>query len=751
MDPRSKTAHPLQAYTENTEWRQWWDWLVSVEVDDPEERRLGRLFNIVALIGLGVLIVWIVLLSIVGSQGLDVNAQANSGGLFVALLFPVLLLISSVLSIGMAKRGQVRQAISFYVWLYYIAISAACLLFGGTMSSGWVLYFWPIIIAGVLMAPQYAVWLSFGVLGYYLVLVFFAQLGLYSAPFAFGLEQSASVRVTQISSIGAVLIMLIAAGGGVTYLAMKSSRAALALLQSTKEALEQAHWMLEERVISRTTVLNRRVDQFRKIAEFNREAMLTAATSGRLTDGRPTDLDTLLSSSVALISERFGFYHTGIFLLDEAGDLAVLRAAYSEQGQRLLEQGYQVGIADSGVVGYAVRTGRSRIASNVEHIPDSERAPKPECQGAAGPECQAEVGPECQDEVGPSVELSSPDFVLARSAMPETRCQMALPLESRGRIIGVLDIHSRKENAFTEEDSTALQILADNLAVVIENTALLTESREIVEQLKRYQQKEIVNAWRQALARRNLRLDYMYTQRGGVRLAEIGGEAEGAAGKPSAERATDSKTERTKTKSDSPPRPERSGLEDRRCGGEANRGTRQDGTCQGEAGREVGSSVNGSRQTVDGGQGAERAKTKSGDMYPLDISVHTVAQTVHTVVQEGGNELLLAPVVVQGRTVGVLSFEGQRPWRNDEVQLAQTVVEQLGLALENARLLEESRVRALQEQARSEIVSQVRVLGSVDAILRSAAQQLGRALKVERSRIQLAPEEDLQGGDEETG
>ena len=112
-------------------------------------------------------------------------------------------------------------------------------------------------------------------------------------------------------------------------------------------------------------------------------------------------------------------------------------------------------------------------------------------------------------------------------------------------------------------------------------------------------------------------------------------------------------------------------------------------------------------------------------------------QRVDRHVTADGRHLLLAPITVGGRRLGVLSFERAEPWTDESVRLVEAVVGQLDLALDNARLLEETRLRATQEAARSQIVSRVRALASTDAILRSAAEELGKALQVERSRIQL--------------
>ncbi|MEA3308317.1 MAG: hypothetical protein U9Q70_02230, partial [Chloroflexota bacterium] len=105
--------------------------------------------------------------------------------------------------------------------------------------------------------------------------------------------------------------------------------------------------------------------------------------------------------------------------------------------------------------------------------------------------------------------------------------------------------------------------------------------------------------------------------------------------------------------------------------------------------------------------------------------------------QVDGQYFLLAPIRMQQQTLGVLTFTATHPWSQESQRLVTDVVGQLALALDNARLLEGSRLRATQEQARSEIVSRVRDSVQVEAILRSAVEELGRTLQVERVRLQL--------------
>mgnify|MGYP000163472508 CR=1 FL=1 len=110
---------------------------------------------------------------------------------------------------------------------------------------------------------------------------------------------------------------------------------------------------LEQRVASRTRDLQRRSVQLEAAAQVAREAAAIR------------DVTQLLGRTVHLISERFGFYHAGIFLLDEVGEYAVLRAASSEGGQRMIARGHKLRVGEVGIVGYVAESGQPRIALDV--------------------------------------------------------------------------------------------------------------------------------------------------------------------------------------------------------------------------------------------------------------------------------------------------------------------------------------------------------------------------------------------------
>jgi len=212
---------------------------------------------------------------------------------------------------------------------------------------------------------------------------------------------------------------------------------------------------LEQRVAERTADIERKSDQLRAAAFIARQ---TAEVH---------DLASLLDIVVRLVSDRFGFYHTGIFLISEAGDEAVLQAASSEGGLRMIENGHSISVGALGIVGYALLQKRPRIVFDV-----------------------------------------GPDAVLFNNSdLPMTRSEAAVPLVVRNKVLGVLDIHSDKPQAFGPDDIEVLQTLADQVAVAIENARLLDESQAAVMQLKALTTERTREAWSQEFKKK----DHVFT------------------------------------------------------------------------------------------------------------------------------------------------------------------------------------------------------------------------------------------------
>lgn len=216
---------------------------------------------------------------------------------------------------------------------------------------------------------------------------------------------------------------------------------------------------LEDRVAERTQALERRATQLQTTIEISREA------------GSIRDLYTLLDHSVNLISERFGFYHAGIFMLDNpttsserSTRYVVLRAASSEGGRRMLERGHKLRVGQVGIVGYVAGSGQPRVALDVG-----------------------------QD----AVFFNNPD-------LPLTRSEAALPLIVQNNVIGVLDVQSTEADAFSREDLDLLLVLAGQIALAIENSRLLSASRQAYQELEAILGRQTRESWKQHLAARSL-------------------------------------------------------------------------------------------------------------------------------------------------------------------------------------------------------------------------------------------------------
>jgi len=215
--------------------------------------------------------------------------------------------------------------------------------------------------------------------------------------------------------------------------------------------LNELRAMLEERVNQRTIELEtanryslRRARQFEAIVQVNR-----AITSIH-------DLDTLLPRIAQVISEQFKIYHTGIFLLDENREYAVLRAASSEGGKKMLARKHQLRVGQTGIVGFVTATGQPRIAL---------------------------------DAGADAVFFDNPD-------LPNTHSEITLPLRYAGQVFGALDAQSDEPNAFSQEDIETLSTLADQVAAAIKNTLTLEEAYDAISKYKNFFNERSIEAWR---------------------------------------------------------------------------------------------------------------------------------------------------------------------------------------------------------------------------------------------------------------
>ncbi len=204
---------------------------------------------------------------------------------------------------------------------------------------------------------------------------------------------------------------------------------------------------LERRVEERTAALEQRSVQLQTAAQVARDTLAVR------------DLDQLLNLVVNLVREKFGFYHAGIFLVDQDRKYAVLKAATGEAGREMLARHHRLEVGKTGIVGYVTATGKARIA--------------------------LDVGED-------AVHFQNP-------LLPRTRSEMALPLIVGEEIIGALDVQSTEAAAFSEQDIEILQILADQTAVAIANARLFAQNQAALDTARRVYTELSQVAWQERL------------------------------------------------------------------------------------------------------------------------------------------------------------------------------------------------------------------------------------------------------------
>ena len=344
--------------------------------------------------------------------------------------------------------------------------------------------------------------------------------------------------------------------------------------------LSASYQSLEAQVIERTRSYEKRSQQLEATAQVAREAAAIR------------NLDELLTNITHLISENFGLYHAGIFLLDEVHKFAVLQAANSEGGQRMLARSHRLEVGRTGVVGYAAETGLPRIA--------------------------LDVGMD-------AYYFDNPD-------LPDTRSELALPLVVHDQVIGVLDVQSTEPAAFIGSDVEVLQILADQVALAIENTRLLEQSQVVIRELQHAYGIQIQTAW--------------------------------------------------------------------------NRWTRD--------------------QTIAYHFDRVRVSPTTAD----DIKSRTVLDTdqpkIHNT-KDGST--LTVPILLRDQKLGSIILQRDvhiQPWTADDLSIVRDSIGQIAVALENARLLDETRRFVEHEQTISDVSTQLSQTSDIDSILRTAIRNLSQ-------------------------
>jgi len=256
------------------------------------------------------------------------------------------------------------------------------------------------------------------------------------------------------------------ASAGLIYMANRGMREAIQRAQQNERAQEKisselfkARASLEQQVDQRTRELQKRTDYLQSSVEVSR------AIASIL------DTDQLIQQAVTLIKERFGLYYVGLFLVDTSGEWAVLRSGTGAAGEALMERGHRIRVG-TGMIGWSIVNAQSRVSLDV-----------------------------------------SEDFVrLSIPELPETSSEAALPLRSRGQVLGAMTVQSELQGAFGDIEISTFQSLADQLAIALDNANLLRESQRALETAQIAFGKATRQAWEEYL-RTAYEIGYRYDRK----------------------------------------------------------------------------------------------------------------------------------------------------------------------------------------------------------------------------------------------
>ena len=219
--------------------------------------------------------------------------------------------------------------------------------------------------------------------------------------------------------------------------------------------LAAAAAFIRERDVMAVEEQTNKADRVSRALEADMRRISAVSEVGRTITGT-RDLNVLLDQVVNLIVQQFDFYHAQVFLVDEVGQYALLRASTGDAGEKLLARGHKLAVGSQSVIGQVTARGATVTAADTD-----------------------------VDAVHRRNEL-----------LPLTRSEMALPLRVGGRVIGALDVQSTEPDAFHPEDVSIFQSMADQLAIAIENARLFDQARRDLQDIERLNRQLTGEAWR---------------------------------------------------------------------------------------------------------------------------------------------------------------------------------------------------------------------------------------------------------------
>ncbi len=547
---------------------------------------------------------------------LRITLTASAIGILARLLGenPIPWLITGTIIIGaqllflvMLRAGKVRSTSVLITSMFWGLGAVSSLLSGGVSSPIFFALIISIIMAGLLIGGRATI--VFTVLSAsWAVFLYLLEIG--------GRMPSPLFNTPMLAAIISPVVIF-SVSGALVFLTIQTLRESLERARKNEQAqidinqeLEMMRNSLEQQVQDRTEEIQLHSAYLQASIEVSRAAASLL------------DSDQLISQAVDLIRDQFDLYYVGLFLNDEYGDWAVLKAGTGEAGEKMLQRSHRIAIG-SGMIGWSIANNLPRVA--LESADDSVRLATPE--------------------------------------LPATRSEAAIPLTSRGKTLGALTIQSDRPYVFGEMEISVFQSLADQLAISLDNANLYAESQTALDEVQRIYGAATQQAW-QKMLRSGMEIGYRYAEN---KISSLPGQF-----------------------------------------------------------------------TPEMRQVAHAKKSQ--------------------VIKDDHSETLLLPIAVRDQVVGVINLtrelsselisgaEGHPGWSEDEISLLENLTEQMGLALDSARLYQNTRRLALREQMTSDVTSHIRETLDIETVLKTAVQEIQRTTPgAPKIVISLAPSQDNSG------
>lgn len=347
--------------------------------------------------------------------------------------------------VALMHSGRVQAASWLYAMVNWLIGAVLMVLSGGLSSSAIGLLFTSMLIAGLLLGNRGVVRVATLSVIYIAVIAVVQGLGL--LPEAIILFP-VSIRPKIIAQQFALIEVCIVLSAVLFYFTYSSLVEFLGLAR--RSAAEAEAQKVQVQALFDT-----------QIAESaRRKAYLGATTAiAREVASAEHDPGALLNQLAGVINNQFGFYHTGIYVIDEQDETVSLQAASGHGAERMVAQGYRIRMGE-GIIGEVSQSGLSRLAQDVD--------------------------------------LDT--FFMPQDELPDTRSKLVLPLRVHEETIGVLDVQSRQADAFSGEGVTVLQTLADQIAVAITNFRLFSQLERSLEIERRVSGELTQEAWQKILS-----------------------------------------------------------------------------------------------------------------------------------------------------------------------------------------------------------------------------------------------------------